>query len=97
MDGKAQADEYILQSLPALAQKTIFYWGGFYAENVTYPQFSPSPLPTAAEKYVWVQPVAPHTLVPMVGDHDVNTGLFVRQILRNQDLCLPTGICARSC
>lgn len=88
MDGKAQVDEYILNSLPALAQKTTFYWGGFYAENVTYPSYQPSLLPSA-KKYVWVQPVASHTLVPMVGDHTVNTGIFVQRILEKRDVCLP--------
>ena len=90
MDGKAQVDEYIIKSLPALAQKTTFYWGGFYAENVTYPPYNPSLLPSAG-KYVWVQPVASHTLVPMVGDHTVNTGIFVQRILETPDLCLPKG------
>jgi hypothetical protein len=90
MDGKAQVDEYILKSLPALAQKTTFYWGGFYAENVTYPPYNPNLLPSAG-KYVWVQPVASHTLVPMVGDHTVNTGIFVQRILEKPDLCLPMG------
>lgn len=88
MDGKAQVDDYILKSLPILARKTTFYWGGFYAENVTYPPYSPSLLPSAG-KYVWVQPVAPSTLVPMVGDHTINTGIFVRQILERPGLCLP--------
>ena len=88
MDGKAQVDEYILKSLPKLAQKTTFYWGGFYAENVTYPPYEPIRLPSAG-KYIWVQPVASHTLVPMVGDHTVNTGIFVQRILDKADLCLP--------
>ena len=90
MDGKASVDEYILKSLPALAQKTTFYWGGFYAENVIYPPYSPSLLPSAGKK-VWVQPVASQTLVPMVGDHNVNTGIFVQRILEKPDLCLPMG------
>jgi hypothetical protein len=89
MDGKAQVDEYILKCLPVLAQKTTFYWGGFYAENVTYPPYSPNLLPSAG-KYAWVQPVASNTLVPMVGDHTINTGIFVQRILEKPDLCLPT-------
>ena len=89
MDGKAQVDEYILTSLPTLARKTTFYWGGLYAENVTYPSYTPSLL-ASAEKYVWVQPVGPDTLVPMVGDHTVNTGIIIQQILEKPDICLPT-------
>ena len=88
MDGKAQVDEYILKFQPELAQKTTFYWGGFYAENVTYPPYSSNLLPSSG-KYVWVQPVASHTLVPMVGDHTTNTGIFVLRILEKPDLCLP--------
>ena len=90
MDGKALVDEYILESLPVLAQKTTFYWGGFYAENVTYPAYSPNLL-TSAGKQVWVQPVASQTLVPMVGEHTVNTGVFVQRILEKAELCLPMG------
>lgn len=90
MDGKAQADDYILNSLPALARKMTFYWEGLYAENVTYPLYNPSLLPSAG-KYVWVHPVAPHTLIPTVGDQTVNTGIFVQQILEIPGLCLPMG------
>lgn len=89
MDGKAQVDEYILESLPELAQRTTFYWGGFYAENVMYPNFSPNLLTTAG-KHVWVQPVAAETIVPMVGDHNVNTGIFVERILERPDTSLPS-------
>ncbi|KAF2760971.1 putative hscarg dehydrogenase [Pseudovirgaria hyperparasitica] len=90
MDGKAQVDEYIIDSHPELARKTTFYWGGMYAENVTYAPFMPAPLPSAG-RYVWVQPVARDTLVPMVGDHTVNTGLFVQKILEKPSICLPVG------
>lgn len=90
MDGKAQVDEYIISNLPALAEKTTFYWGGFYAENVTYPPYGPNYIQSAG-KYVWVQPVADWTLVPLVGDHTVNTGIFVRRILEKPELCLPRG------
>ena len=89
MDGKAQIDEYILESPPEPAKRTTFYWGGFYAENVMYPNFSPNLLTTAG-KYVWVQPVAAETGVPMVGDHNVNTGMFVEWILERPDTCLPS-------
>jgi hypothetical protein len=88
MDGKAQVDEYILSSLPELTQKTTFYWGGLYAENVNYAPFRPSFLETAG-KYSWVQPVASQTVVPMVGDHTVNTGLFIQKILEKPEASLP--------
>lgn len=88
MDGKAQVDEYIIKELPALAAKTTFYWGGLYAENVTYPSNAPSLL-MGAQKHVWVQPVKESTVVPMVGDHSINTGIFVRCILEKPEQCLP--------
>jgi hypothetical protein len=88
MDGKARVDEYIFECLPELARKTTFYWGGFYAENVTYPMFRPGLLESAG-KWVWVQAVAEGTVVPMVGDHTVNTGIFVSRVLERPDLCLP--------
>jgi NmrA-like family len=89
MDGKARVDEYILSQLPHLASRTTFYWGGFYAENVTYPNNLPTRLETAGQSHVWVQAVTAGTEIPLVGDHTVNTGLFVRQILAKADLCLP--------
>jgi NmrA-like family len=88
MDGKAEVDEYIINSLPALARITTFLWGGFYAENVQYPNFAPNFLATAG-KYVWVQPVGARTLVPMVGDHSVNVGIFVERVLARPETCLP--------
>ena len=88
MDGKARVDDYVLECLPSLAQKMTFYWGGFFADNVTYPSFRPNILESAG-KCVWVQPVAAETVVPMVGDHTVNTGIFVQRILRRPDVCLP--------
>lgn len=74
MDGKAEVDEFIINSLPALAQKATFYWGGLYAENVTHPSYRPNFLETA-QKYAWIQLVEAFTIVPMVGDHTINTGL----------------------
>jgi NmrA-like family len=90
MDGKAAVDEYIIASLPGLARKTTFYWGGFYAENVLYPCFVPNFLGSAG-RYVWVQAVEEGTVVPMVGDHTVNTGVFVERVLARPDVCLPGG------
>jgi hypothetical protein len=88
MDGKAQVDEYIINDLPMLANKTTFYWGGLYAENVKYPSYAPSLL-TGAQRHVWIQPVKQSTVVPMVGDHSINTGIFVRRILGKPEQCLP--------
>jgi hypothetical protein len=88
MDGKAEVDEYILHSLPALAQKTTFLWGGFYAENVLYPNFVPN-FVSSAGKHIWIQPVGAQTLVPMVGDHNTNIGIVVERLLERPDLCLP--------
>ncbi len=88
MDGKAQVDEYIINSKPALAQKTTFLWGGFYAENVQYPNFTYNFLASAG-KYIWVQPVQKRTLVPMVGDHDANIGTVVERVLAKPEVCLP--------
>jgi len=88
MDGKAEVDDYIINCLPALARKTTFFWGGFYAENVLYPNFSPNLLATA-EKHVWVQPVDQHTPIPMVGDHNINVGIFVERVFSRPEICLP--------
>lgn len=66
MDGKAQVDEYIINSLPALAEKTTFLWDGFYSKNVRYPNFTFYFL-TSAGKHVWVQRVGAQTIVPMSG------------------------------
>lgn len=88
MDGKALVDEYILKSVPALAQKLTLYWGGFYAETVTYPAYSPSLLLSAWKK-VWVQPVASQTLAPMVGEHNGDTGILRNGHWKNQSDVYP--------
>jgi NmrA-like family len=87
MDGKARVDEYILACLPELARKTTFYWGGFYAENVAYPNFMPNWMESAG-RWVWVQPVGRGTALPMVGDHGVNTGVFVERVLARRGVCV---------
>jgi hypothetical protein len=89
MDGKAEVDEYILSSLSALARKTTFLWGGFYVENVLYPNFVPN-FVASAGKYVWIQPVHASTLVPMIGDHNTNMGIVVERVLACPELCLPS-------
>lgn len=81
-------DEYIIGTLPSLAHITTFYWRGFHAENVTYPLYSPNFLPSAG-KHVWAQPVAANTVVPIVGDHSVNTGVIVQRILNRRRSYLP--------
>jgi hypothetical protein len=88
MDGKAQVDEYILKSQPALARKAMFLWGGFYAENVQYPNFVFHALGDSG-KYVWIQPVRDGTVVPMVGDHNSNIGTIVERMLERPDICPP--------
>lgn len=88
MDGKAEVDEHIITMLPALAQKTTFVWGGFYAENVLYPNYAPNLLATAA-RHVWIQPVDPNTLIPMVGDHIANIGIIVERVIQQPKACLP--------
>ena len=89
MDGKAEVDEYILSPLPALAQKTTFLWGGFYAEDVLYPKFVPN-FVASAGKHVWIQPVHASTLVPMVGDRSVGLEIVVVRVLARPELCLPS-------
>lgn len=43
VDKKAEVDEYIKNSLPALAKKTTFLWHGFYASNLLYfPNLKPT-------------------------------------------------------
>ncbi|KAL2071770.1 hypothetical protein VTL71DRAFT_13005 [Oculimacula yallundae] len=86
MDGKAQVDEYIIETKPDLAVKTTFLWGGFYAENVRYPNFKFNSL-GGIDKQVWIQPIKADTLVPMVGDHNTNIGIVVERILARPDEC----------
>ncbi|KAI9641334.1 hypothetical protein NHQ30_010136 [Ciborinia camelliae] len=90
MDGKALVDEYIIDSHPSLAEKTTFLWGGFYTENVQYPNFTFNYL-ASAEKYIWVQAVNKQTIVPMVGDHNTNIGLVVERMLARPELCSPVS------
>ncbi|KAJ8065175.1 hypothetical protein OCU04_005887 [Sclerotinia nivalis] len=88
MDGKAQVDEYIIDSHSALAEKTTFLWGGFYTENMQYPNFTFNFL-ISTGKHIWMHTVNKQTIVPMVGDHNTNIGLVVKRMLARPELCPP--------
>jgi len=76
IDGKTQEDEYVINSLSALVEKTIFLWGGFYSENVRYPNYTFNFL-TSGGKLVWVLSGGAQMIVPIVGNHNANSGTVV--------------------
>ncbi|KAF9017292.1 NAD(P)-binding protein [Hymenopellis radicata] len=83
---KVTVDEYIL-SLPELAKKTTFLLLGFYVSNLA--TFNP-PRQRKDGTYAWRQPLPPTTYMPLTGDVENNTGIFVAKILERPDLCLPS-------
>ncbi|KAF8886415.1 hypothetical protein CPB85DRAFT_1441963 [Mucidula mucida] len=79
-------DEYII-SLPELAKKTTFLLLAFYVSNLA--TFNP-PCQRKDGTYAWRQPLPPTTYMPLTGDVENNTGIFVAKILERPDLCLPS-------
>jgi len=88
-ESKANADEYILRHLEPLAQKSTFLWVGYYPSNIMAPAMAPTFHATSG-KYVWLSPVAGTTVVSSIGSQKDNVGLFVRAILRQPLLTLPS-------
>lgn len=86
--GKAAVDEYIIQNLPALAEKTTFLWVGYYANTFAYPPLVPK-MDSTTGKHVWRLPVSPDTLVSSIGSPADNVGVFAAAILSQQALTLP--------
>ncbi|KAK0276844.1 hypothetical protein LTR35_010238 [Friedmanniomyces endolithicus] len=88
-ESKASVDEYILRRLEPLAQKTTFLWVGYYPSNIMALAMAPTFHATSG-KYVWLSPVAGDTVVSSIGSQKDNVGLFVRAILRQPLLTLPS-------
>ncbi|CAK7237131.1 hypothetical protein SBRCBS47491_009872 [Sporothrix bragantina] len=82
-EGKARADEFIKQD-PTLLPKTTFCFFTTFTSNVThYDVFRPFYL-EAAKKWVQLYPADPELGYPVLGDHTVNTGIFVRSLVDNK-------------
>ncbi|KAH6878438.1 hypothetical protein BKA58DRAFT_377251 [Alternaria rosae] len=86
---KARVDEHI-KSIPTLLQKTTFVWFGWYAKNMEYPWYQPSPVHQSSPEKQYIQLLAspPSVRVQMVGDERTNVGLFVESILEQPDMTL---------
>ncbi|KAK0457224.1 putative hscarg dehydrogenase [Desarmillaria tabescens] len=89
IDSKSRVDEYIRSALPDLANKTTFFWAGFYATNLA--SFLP-PVKQESGKYAWVLPCTPKATAPMMGLTDANVGVFVGAILAKPEITLPAKI-----
>ncbi|KAK0204340.1 putative hscarg dehydrogenase [Desarmillaria ectypa] len=87
-DCKAAVDDYILTFLPSLANKTTFFYSGYYASNIL--ELFPPVKDVSSGKYAWVQPCSPGTLTPMMGLAEINVGVFVEAILKNPAISLPS-------
>ncbi|KAJ5178280.1 uncharacterized protein N7500_000979 [Penicillium coprophilum] len=81
--GKANVDVFIKENLAELYEKTTFIIFTIFAANVThYEIFRPIYIPSA-KKWVQFYPVHPDTPYPSIGNHRVNSGIFVRGVIEN--------------
>ncbi|PLB40929.1 uncharacterized protein BDW47DRAFT_122999 [Aspergillus candidus] len=81
--GKANVDVYIKEHLPELYAKTTFTIFTIFGANVVlYDIFRPLYLPSA-QKWIQFYPAPPQAPYPSVGDHRINSGIFVRSIVEN--------------
>jgi hypothetical protein len=83
-ESKASVDEYILKQFPELT-KTTFLWIAYYANNLTFPPFTPNLLKTSG-KYGWYSPLG-HLLQLIPSETSARTSEFLsRQSLDSQRL-----------
>ncbi|KAH8902038.1 NAD(P)-binding protein [Coniochaeta sp. PMI_546] len=82
-EGKARVDEFIKQD-ETLLQKTTFCFFTTFTYNMThYAVFKPFYL-GAAKKWVQLYPANPNYAYPCLGDHAVNSGVFVHSLVQNK-------------
>ncbi|KAI1079915.1 hypothetical protein F5B20DRAFT_541594 [Whalleya microplaca] len=85
-EGKSKVDKYIKEHLPDLYNKTLFFIFTIFTDNfVLYDIFKPIWI-AAAQKWIQFAPTDPQTPYTSIGDHKVNSGIFVRAALRNPDI-----------
>ncbi|KAL4926745.1 uncharacterized protein BDV17DRAFT_269007 [Aspergillus undulatus] len=90
-ESKNAVDRYIRSDLPDLAAKTTFAWFGWYASNILNPVFRPSRIHTAdgSESYITLLNIPPETKFPLLGEANVNVGLYAMAILEQAEKTLP--------
>ncbi|KAH7152641.1 hypothetical protein EDB81DRAFT_867995 [Dactylonectria macrodidyma] len=82
-EAKARVDEFI-KADEALLEKTTFCFFTTFVHNLThYDSFKPFYLLTA-KKWIQFYPAAGNSVYPCLGDHKVNTGIFVRSLIQNK-------------
>ncbi|KKK20847.1 hypothetical protein ARAM_005303 [Aspergillus rambellii] len=80
-DVKSTVDDYIRKDERFLA-KTVFFYLGFFSSNMFYPVYIPIHVKTA-QKYIQLLPATADTQIASLGDAAVNTGIFIRGIIKN--------------
>jgi NmrA-like family len=85
---KSKINEYI-KADAALFAKTTFLWITFYAQNYYFPMFNPIHVPTAG-KYIQLHSTPASVPIRTIGDVRTNVGLFVKAILAQPKLTLPS-------
>lgn len=85
---KNKVDDYI-KSDSALLQKTTFLWVAVYASNMNYPFYQPFPVSTMENKYIQLQTIPASVPMQLIGDANVNIGLFAKSIMEQPEKTLP--------
>ncbi|EXJ83108.1 hypothetical protein A1O1_06726 [Capronia coronata CBS 617.96] len=89
MDSKNRVDKYLEQHYPDLLAKTTFLRVAWYAENLAWHDFFKPQKYNPGGQYIFVQPCAPTTVIPMAGHVRKNTGTFVKAVLSHPEKSLP--------
>jgi hypothetical protein len=76
---KNLVDDYI-RSQPELHAKTTFFWVAFYAQNYSFPMYTPINVPTAG-KYIQLGVTSPDAPIKTIGDARLNIGPFTKAAL----------------
>ncbi|PVH96480.1 NAD(P)-binding protein [Periconia macrospinosa] len=94
-ESKNRIDDHIRKN-QQLFNKTTFLWIGWYASNMAYPFFKPSPIHTADGSEVYVQLLSEpsSTRLPLLGDEQTNPGVFAKAVLDQPEKTLPGKLVA---
>ncbi|KAF7557762.1 hypothetical protein G7Z17_g494 [Cylindrodendrum hubeiense] len=82
-EAKARVDEFVKQDQNLLGKTTFCFFTTFSHNLTHYEIFKPFFLP-AAKKWIQLYPADPKLGYPCLGDHRINTGIFVRSLVQSQ-------------
>ncbi|KAJ5488214.1 hypothetical protein N7453_011668 [Penicillium expansum] len=82
-EAKGRVDEFIREDKALLERTTFCFFTTFVINLTEYEVFKPIYL-AAAKRWIQIYPADPDSAYPSLGDHRVNTGIFVHSLVNNR-------------